>query len=130
MFNAKLHVPMPGFSSDEGIRLRDVEKRSEKLVNQTISEKSKNPRADHAQLQSVVATMREFMPRRTCPRPPPGFDRNDTYYNHVPNNRVPVVSVPHSRHEALRAPTVPPPSSQRRMSSSELHLLEEFEGMC
>ena len=115
LFNAKLHVAMPGFSSSKETKLRDVEKRfgsmnygrslyPEEMIDQLLREKESNStREDHAQLQSAITTMRDSMPRRSV-RPPPGFDRKDPYYHHVPTNRVPIQSVPHSRHEAMRAP--------------------------
>ena len=97
----------------------------EEMIDQLLREKDRNPREDHAQLQSAIATMRENMPRRTCPRPPPGFDRNDPYYNHVPKNRIPVQSVPHSHHEAMRAPAP-------KLGYNSTNILEEtsVEGMC
>ena len=142
LFYAKLHVAMPGVSSMEETRLRDVEKRfeamnhgrnfhPEPMVDQVLREKGKAPRDGHDQLQSAISTMREYMPRRTCSRPPPGFDKNDPYYHHVPKNRIPVDSVPHSRHEALRAP-VPHNPGPRSMNAPVFHELEEssVEGMC
>ena len=142
LFYANLHVGMPGISSKEETRLRDVEKRfgrmnygrslyPEEMVDQLLREKDRNPREDHAELQSAIATMRDNMPRRTCPRPPPGFDRNDPYYNHVPKNRIPVQSVPHSHHEAMRAP-VPHNLGCNSTIARGSYVLEEtsVEGMC
>ena len=116
LFNAKLHVAMPGIPSSKETKLRDVEKRfgnmnygrslyPEEMIDQMLREKESNSmREDHAQLQSAITTMRNSMPKRSGLRPPPGFDKKDPFYHHVPTNRVPVQSVPHSRHEALRAP--------------------------
>ena len=140
LFYANLHVGMPGISSKEETRLRDVEKRFERMnygrslypeemVDQLLREKDRNPREDHAELQSAIDTMRENMPRRTCPRPPPGFDRNDPYYHHVPKNRIPVQSVPHSLHETMRAPV--PDLGYNSTKAQEFYVLEEtsVEGM-
>ena len=142
LFYAKLHVRMPGISSMEETRLRDDEKRfesmnhgrslyPEQMVVQVLREKGKAPGDGHDQLQTAISTMRENMPRRTCSRPPPGFDKNDPYYHHVPKNRIPVHSVPHSHHEALRVP-VPHNPGPRSMNAPVFHVLEEssVEGMC
>ena len=143
LFYAKLHVAMPGISSSEETRLRDVEKRfgsmncvrslhPEEMVDMSSREREKNSSADHAKLQSAISTMKGNMPRRTCLRPPPGFDRNDPYNHHVPNSRVPVQSVPHSRHEAMRALLVPPNPDQRHLLPFESNGLEDIsnEGVC
>ena len=56
---------------------------------------------DHAQLQDSVSTMRATIPRRNCAREPPGFERNDPFFHHVPSVNVPTRAVPHTCHEAL-----------------------------
>ena len=114
--NAKMRMPFikqPGFDESEFRRLRDMERRAASMpsgggslypvgmLDDLMRDAGLKRGRDHAQLQDAVVTMRATIPRRNCAREPPGFERDDPFYHHVPRTNVPTRAVPHTRHEAL-----------------------------